>query len=212
MLDWWRLHPRGHVVIGPTEAGYLPGSQAVGRQTLDCVAWVPAKDVLARDDLAEPLASLFDHLLGSDGEPGGIWLSDGGGRNAAWLAIGGRVQRQFALGYAPEAAARDPHSYLAWGMRTFLARRHEVNAADPGLERLLATTMFDPAFWQRRRITQRLAERRAPRAALRRSRRQANSDSSKPTPINAAIRMNWSCSALEIAAGVAALMSVGWLL
>lgn len=149
MLDWWRLHPRGHVVIGPTEAGYLPGSQAVGRQTLDCVAWVPAKDVLARDDLAEPLASLFDHLLGSDDEPGGLWLSDGGGRNATWLAIGERVQRQFALGYAPQAVAGDPHSYLAWGMRTFLARRRDLSVADPGLERLLATTMFDPAFWQR---------------------------------------------------------------
>lgn len=149
MLDWWRLHPRGHVVIGPTEISYLPGPQTVGRRTLDCVAWVPAREILARDDLAGPLASLFDHLLGSDGEPSGMWLSDGGGRNAAWLALGERVQRQFALGYAPEAVARDPHSYLAWGMRTFLAWRPDLNVADPGLERLLATSMFDPAFWQR---------------------------------------------------------------
>lgn len=149
MLDWWRLHPRGHVVIGPVEQGYVLGPQAVGRQTLDCVAWVTAKEVLARDDLAEPLASLFDHLLGCDGQTGGLWLSEGGGRTAAWLEVGGRLQRQFALGYAPQPAARDSRSYLAWGMRTFLARRQEVNVADPGLERLLATTMFDPLFWQR---------------------------------------------------------------
>ncbi len=149
MLDWWRLHPRGHIVIGPIESGYVSGPQAVGQRTLDCVAWVTARDVLARDDLLDPLASLFDHLLGSDGEPGGLWLSDGGGRNATWLEVGARVQRQFALGYAPEAFAGDLHEYLAWGMRTYLANRQQLNVTDPGLERLLASTIFDTAFWLR---------------------------------------------------------------
>ena len=149
MLDWWRLHPRGHVVIGPVETGYVPGPQPVGRRTLDCVAWVTATEMLSGEDLPVAVANLFDHLLGSDGEPGGLWLSDGGGRNAAWLEVGERVQRQFVLGYAPEPAGRASRSYLAWGIRMFLTQRQVLNHTDPGLERLLATTLFDPVFWQR---------------------------------------------------------------
>jgi len=94
------------------------------------------------------VANLFDHLLGSDGDPDGLWLSDGGGRNAAWQEIGARIERQRALGYAPPAVAGNPHDYLAWGLRVFLADRPQLNVADPGLERLLATTVFDAPFWQ----------------------------------------------------------------
>lgn len=149
MLDWWRLHPRGHVVIGPMATGYSAGPQAVGRSTFDGVAWVAARELLAGDVLADSIANLFDHLLGSDGDPDGLWLSEGGGRSAAWRQVGVRLQRQRALGYAPAAVAGNPHDYLAWGTRTFLANRQQLNSADPGLERLLATTIFDPAFWQR---------------------------------------------------------------
>ncbi|MEZ4770103.1 MAG: hypothetical protein R2844_16935 [Caldilineales bacterium] len=149
MLDWWRLHPRGHVVIGPVDAGYVPGPQPVGRRTLDCVAWVAARELLAGDRLPTAAANLFDHLLGSDGDPDGPWLSDGGGRSALWQEVGARVQRQRALGYAPRAVQDNPHDYLAWGLCTFLADRQQLNAVDPGLERLLATTVFDAAFWGR---------------------------------------------------------------
>lgn len=148
-LDWWRLHPRGHAVIGPLEHSYMAGPQTVGRQTLESVAWINARALLADDGLAEPLAALFDHLLGSDGDPAGQRLSEGGGRTAAWLEVGQRLQRQFSLGYAPEAAAGDPRCYLSWGMRSYLARRQELNATDPGLERILATSLFDPGFWPR---------------------------------------------------------------
>ena len=149
MLDWWRLQPRGHVVIGPVATDYVAGSQAVGRRTFDGVAWVAARQLLSGDELPVSVANLFDHLLGSDGDPDGLWLSDGGGRGAAWQEIGARIERQRALGYAPPAPAGNPHDYLAWGMRTFLADRQQLNVADPGLERLLATTIFDAAFWQR---------------------------------------------------------------
>lgn len=149
MLDWWRLHPRGHVVIGPLEAVYAPGPQAVGRQALDCVAWVTAAELLAAAELPAAVANLFDHLLGSDGDRDGLWLSDGGGRTMDWRAVGERIQRQFALGYAPEPADREPHDYLAWGLRTFLTQRQALSVADPGLERLLATTLFDSGYWQR---------------------------------------------------------------
>lgn len=149
LLDWWRLHPRGHAVIASLEHRYLPGAQPVGRRTLDCVAWVNARTLLAGDTLATPLACLFDHLLGCDGDPAGSHLSQGGGRNEAWRAVGQRLQRQFALGYAPAEEAADARSYFAWGMRLFLARRQELQTMDPGLERILATTVLDAAFWKR---------------------------------------------------------------
>ena len=149
MLDWWRLHPRGHAVIGPVDAAYATGPQAVGRRTLDCVAWVSARDLLADDQLPAAVVNLFDHLLGSNGDPDGLWLSDGAGLNQLWQSAGARIQRQFALGYAPEPLNHHPHDYLAWGMSAFLSHRQQLNTTDPGLERLLATTLFDAAFWQR---------------------------------------------------------------
>ena len=149
MLDWWRLHPRGHVVIRSVDAGYAGGPQAVGRRTLDCVAWVVARDLLADDQLPAAVANMFDHMLGCDGAFEGPWLSDGGGLSQLWRDAAGRLQRQLALGYAPGPFAHHPHDYLAWGMRMFLADRQQLNVADPGLERLLATTLFDAVFWQR---------------------------------------------------------------
>jgi hypothetical protein len=148
MLNWWRLHPRGHAVIGPTEDGYRPGVQRVGRRSLDCVAWHAAGELLTGQALAVPLANLFDHLLGCNGDASGRWLSDGGGCDTALVEVGERLRRQHALGYAP-VAADDPHGYFAWGLRSFLADRQQLNVVDPGLERLLATTLFNPAFWRR---------------------------------------------------------------
>jgi hypothetical protein len=146
---FWAQHSRGHVVIGNHPQGYLPGPQQVGRQLLDGVAWVPAAFLLASPYLAEPIANLLDHLLGCDGDPGGTWLSDGAGRSPLWHEVGQRLQRQFHLGYAPEGARRHPHSYFAWGLATYLEDRLALSVSDPGLERLLSTTLFAPAFWRR---------------------------------------------------------------
>lgn len=149
LLAFLASHPRGHIVINPQRHGYWPGPQPVGRRRLDGVAWLSARRLLAEPELATPIAHLIDHLLGSDGEPEAAWLSDGSGRNAAWQEVGQRVQRQFALGYGPDDVSADPHAYFAWGLRGYLADHQALSVADPGLERLLRTTVFDPLFWQR---------------------------------------------------------------
>lgn len=149
LLGFWADHPRGHAVVNPQREGYEPGRQPVGRYEMDGVAWVAARRVLQEPQLALPVAHLLDHLLGSEGETGGPWLSDGPGRSPAWADVAMRLQREFKLGYAPGEAATDPHLYFAWGLRTYLADRTSLNVADPGLERLLRTTVFDPAFWRR---------------------------------------------------------------
>ena len=149
LLRFWLAHPCGHAVINPLRHGYLPGVQAVGRRQHDGVAWIAAARLLAEPGLAEPLASLLDHLLGSDGQLDGPRLSGGAGRSAAWAEVGQRIQRQFSLGYAPAEAAASSHAYFAWGLRIYLAGAHGLSVVDPGLERLLRTTVLDSRFWQR---------------------------------------------------------------
>lgn len=146
---FWARHPRGHAVVGNHPQRYQAGSQQVGRQVLDGVAWVPAASLLASPSLAAPVANLLDHLLGCDGEPDGDWLSDGSGRSPLWQQVGQRLQRQFHLGYAPDAARCDPHAYFAWGLAAYLGDRLALSVADPGLERLLTTTLFSASFWRR---------------------------------------------------------------
>ncbi len=149
MLRFWVGHPRGHVVIGPLRHGYASGVQPVGRRSYEGVAWVAARRLLAEPGLVGPLAGLLDHLLGSDGQQDGLRLSDGAGRTAAWADAGQRLRREFSLGYAPPQAAASPDVYFAWGLRAFLLDAPALSAVDPGLERLLRTTMFDSRFWQR---------------------------------------------------------------
>ncbi|MDW8318157.1 MAG: hypothetical protein RMN53_09990 [Anaerolineae bacterium] len=150
LLWFWAEHPRGHLVIGPRQEGYRPGLQPVGRQPLDGVAWVPARALTAQEvQLPLPVAHLLDHLLGSDGAPEGPWLSEGGGRSPAWQEVGRRLQRQFSLGYAPAEATAEPRAYFAWGLRSFLADPVALNTVDPGLERLLRTTLCSDEFWAR---------------------------------------------------------------
>lgn len=149
LLRFWQSHARGHAVVTPLRHGFIPGVQPVGRRELDGVAWVAAPRLLAEPGLAGPLADLLDHLLGSDGRPDGPRLSDGAGRSAAWAEAGQRLQRQFALGYAPPHARVSPHAFFAWGAAAYLHDRQALSAIDPGLERLLRATVFDSQFWRR---------------------------------------------------------------
>lgn len=148
LLRFWAVHPRGHAVIGLERYGYQSGPQPVGRHELDGVAWVSARRLLDDPGLAEPVANLLDHLLGSDGQPDGPWLSDGAGRNTAWSDVSRRLQRQAGLGYAPAEPRSSSHSYFVWGLRTYWLDRQSLNTIDPGLERLLTTTLFSAEFWR----------------------------------------------------------------
>jgi hypothetical protein len=149
LLRFWAEHPRGHAVVNPLRHTYVLGVQPVGRREYDGVAWIAARRLLAEQGLTGPLAGLLDHLLGSDGQQDGPRLSDGAGRSTAWAEVGQRLQRQFSLGYAPLQATAAADSYFAWGLRAFLADAPGLGVVDPGLERLLRTTLFDSHFWQR---------------------------------------------------------------
>lgn len=149
LLGWWATHPRGHVVVTGEARGYVPGPQEAGAYALHGVAWLSAGDLLA--DSLRPLdaiVQLLDHLLGSDGEADGQWLSEGGGINMRWREVGKRLTELFALGYGPTDQVRaDPHAYFAWGFALSLRDARALNTTDPRMERLLRTTVLSDTFW-----------------------------------------------------------------
>lgn len=148
LLRFWADHARGHAVIAATQHGYVAGWQQVGKLRYDAVAWVAARRLLHETGLAAPLAALFDHLLGSDAATDGPRLSDGVGRNTAWAEVGRTLAQQATLGYAPAAVAATPAAYFAWGMAAYWQDARALSVQDPGLERLLRTTVFSETFWE----------------------------------------------------------------
>ena len=149
LLRWWAEHPRGHVVVSDADPdGYVAGPQAEGSNALENVVWLSAETAGNRSLLLAETAYLLDHLLGCHGETGGLWLSDGGGLTDAWRQVGQRLHKNFTLGYAPDAAAVDPHAYFSWGLTAYLLDPRTLNVIDPLLERLLRTTILSDDFWR----------------------------------------------------------------
>lgn len=148
LLRWWADHPRGHVVVDDTAPhGYVAGPQTEGSKTLENVVWLSAEAAGNRSLVLAEAAYLLNHLLGCHGEMGGLWLSDGGGLTDVWSQVGRRLHENFTLGYAPDAAAVDPHTYFSWGLSTYMLDRRTLNMIDPLLERLLRTTILCNDFW-----------------------------------------------------------------
>ncbi|MGC8838187.1 MAG: hypothetical protein ACP5UM_07205 [Anaerolineae bacterium] len=150
-LEFLAGHPRGHLVISPESSRYAEGVHPVGRRTLCDVAFIGVRELAeARHGLWRPVGQLLDHLLGCHGEPGGPWLTDGGGISPLWEDVGRRLQALFPLGYGVDELARShPHFYLAQSLGWYLLDRQRLEVADPLLTRLLRTTLLDPAFWKR---------------------------------------------------------------
>ncbi len=150
LLSFWLDHPAGHVVITAEKAGYVPGEVQEQHHSWAGVAYIPLASLVGQGE--HPLiylAHLFDHLLGCDGIADGLWLSEGGGYLPAWQAVGERIHRQFALGYAEsETARQDPRRYFAEGIVAYWSDRRGLRVQDPGLETILRTTLLNPAFWK----------------------------------------------------------------
>ncbi|MGQ9593644.1 MAG: hypothetical protein ACUVXH_03850 [Anaerolineae bacterium] len=150
-LEFLAGHPRGHLVISPGGSHYAEGAQPVGRRVLYDVAFIGVRELAeAGHGLWRPVGQLLDHLLGCHGEPGGPWLTDGGGISPLWEEVGHRLQALFPLGYGVDELTRShPHFYLAQSLGWYFLDRRRLEAADPLVVRLLRTTLLDPAFWRR---------------------------------------------------------------
>jgi len=154
LVRFWLKQPGGHVVITHLPSRYDAGEHLLKRLVLRNVAHIAVSD-LALDSLEAlvPAGYLLDHLLGSAGAEGGLWLSDGGGVNPALREVGARVVELFPLGYGfDEAACTDPHAYFARSLALYLHDRRALNVADPLMERLLRSTLLSDAFWHSRKM------------------------------------------------------------
>ena len=99
---------------------------------------------------AQAIAALLDHLMGSNGAPGGRWLSDGSGVTPELEKVGEKVREYAALGYLEDVAeVSDAREYFAAALAMYLRSPRELNAADPHIHGLLRRTILSEPFWPR---------------------------------------------------------------
>lgn len=149
LLALWEGCPRGHLVFTHTPSRYQPGLQRWSRQELDGICFVSVQD-LALNPLAAwcAVANLFDHLMGSLGEPEGPWLADGAGLTEPLRQVAKRFARIHALGYGHDAlGAITPRDYLARTWALYLTDPRRLNVLDPQAFKLYRHTLMDEHFW-----------------------------------------------------------------
>ena len=151
LLRWWADTPRGHVVITHVPTSYAEGPYELRNETVENVARVCLTDLQRAPRLAlAPVASLFDHLMGSYGVPEGDWLSDGAGVVAELKEIGTRVGEYASLGYLEELAeAPGSREYFSAAVTLYLTEPDRLNVVDPRMYRLLRNSILAEPFWNR---------------------------------------------------------------
>ena len=148
-LQFLANHPNGYLVVS-SRSRYEPDDVVVGERSRTNVAFFDIGDLNSPFTCIRVAANLVDHLLGCDGKPDGLWLSDGGGITPALAEVGEQISRRFDLGYAiTQEAGRSRHDYLAHSLAWYIEDRRKLNVADPQIERLLKRSLMDEAFWNR---------------------------------------------------------------
>jgi len=140
----------GHILVAPDTEGYFIGEQSVRQRTLWNVAYIPLAALLDPADRRplQVVAQLLDHYLGCLGAQEGPWLSEGGGYNARWQAVGCRILQLAGLGYLSEGNPLTPRAYFARALAWYCHDRRGLNVADPKMQRLLADTIMNDGFWR----------------------------------------------------------------
>ena len=151
LLRWWAESPRGYLILTHLPSYYAEGAQVVREETVENVAYVCLNDLHHDPHVAlRAVASLLDHLLGSNGVPKGGWLSDGTGVIPALEDVGQKVREYAALGYLEGVVGlSDSRGYFAAAFAMYLSNRRDRNIADPRIEKLLHTTLLSESFWKR---------------------------------------------------------------
>lgn len=151
-------HARGYLVVVPQiPAGlvprcscYLEGEVVVEGQVFSDVACLLAADLARGEGIAEhELAHLLDHLLGSDGRPGGAYLSEGAGATPALAALGEEIQACYH-GRPMERYPRGigPRDYWARAVQRYCRWPQRLRQEDPAAYRFLSGTFLAEAFWE----------------------------------------------------------------
>lgn len=139
----------GFLSICNGESAYMPGPGIIGHRRVLNVASVSVQDLAADNEQAlHAIGHLIDHYLGSGGQPGADWLTEGGGVTGPWREAGARLQRLFALGYGVDEVARSNiRDYFAQSLALYCLDRQRLNVADPQICKWLRATLWNSAFW-----------------------------------------------------------------
>jgi len=150
LLDFWLGCSRGHVVLSHLETIYLEGEYTLRTGVIEAVARVRVMDLSHDPEKAlGAVAHLLDHLMGSYCEPGGLWLSDGGGIATALADVGRHLIRYADLGYLlPEGVTKSPRDYFALAFARYLLDPKQMNVADPLTYKLLRRSLMSESFWK----------------------------------------------------------------
>jgi len=142
-------HDGGWIVVHPGPSRYVVGPARIAGHDRRNVASISVEDLARGGEMPlHVVGHLVDHYLGCAGDPGGAWLSHGGGLEPAWRAAGERLGRLFALGHAvDEAAAASIEDYFARSLACYCRRPRELNVADPNIWKWFRATLWDDGFW-----------------------------------------------------------------
>ena len=151
LIRFLSLAPRGHIVLTSRSSGYEPGPQFIRGRELEAVASISLVDLVEEPlDALQVIGHLLDHLLGCCGNRRGGWLSDGCGLSPPWVGVGRQLPALYELGYAVDEVARAGlRQYFARSVAWYVHDRHQLNVADPPVERLLRRSLFDGSFCHR---------------------------------------------------------------
>jgi hypothetical protein len=141
----------GFVAITTAKSRYVPGPAAIRHQPVQNIAYIAVQDLAQENERPlHVMGHLIDHYLGCRGEPGGLWLSQGGGLNRQWQEVGRRLNILFTLGYAvDDEAGSDVRDYFAQSLAFYCLDRQRLNVADPQIDKWFRTNLWNQAFWLR---------------------------------------------------------------
>jgi hypothetical protein len=158
LLERFVTHPAGYVIVvpqvppglPPRTSCYLEGEVPIEGQVFRNVACVLGQDLGWGSGVAQhELTHLLDHLLGSDGQPEGICLSEGGGVTPALRELGRQLQVLYQD--RPPGDYRDwigPRGYLARAAQCYCVRPAALQEEDPAMYHFLDDVLLAEAFWQ----------------------------------------------------------------
>lgn len=141
-----------HVPAGlrPRKSCYVEGDVYVEGRTFRNTVFLLGADLAGGWGVGQhEVAHLLDHLLGSDGRPEGVYLSEGGGTTPFLQELGQELYRLY-LNRPPDGyrAWIGPRGYLARSVQGYVARPEELRGQDPAMYRFLDEVFLSEAFWK----------------------------------------------------------------
>jgi len=158
LLAHFVAHPAGYVLVVPhVPAGlrprrscYVEGDLYVEGRIFRNAVFLLGADLAGGWGVGpHEVAHLLDHLLGSDGRPEGVYLSEGGGTTPFLRELGRELQTLYRS--RPSGGYRDwigPRGYLARSVQMYAAQPEELRSQDPAMYGFLDEVLLSEAFWK----------------------------------------------------------------